>query len=452
MEFFQSTYFLIGAIAVVVLLVILLLLMRRRSSRTGSPQPKKAAAQPQTQSTAPPWPGDKDLQVSAQSTGQTTPADIAEATRATDTDLASVLSRPAPGEPDFSTPPASAAQEETPPAAAPQVASSTKPVFRSTPAGDPERAAVPTIASGRGPLESAETRRLELYRPDRILQVTETLKAEELASKAPNHLVLDRLRAVSDYASFVMVQVAATATRTEPVPAEPEQPSSTAEPEETPVSPQPGLEPEPGILTPHESPLEEIPPEPAPAMAEIVQTGEVQTEPLLPFDTSAPTEPVASEPVASEPVATEPVATEFVPAEIEPAVPEAIEELEVPEEIEAIEIIESPRPAESAVDPVEPPAETHEDTAFLAPLTAEGLADIPKEQWGDAFSRLSASETCRLFETSENQDLKMQLVDHIERRGGADALLILDTCLRDPDPEVQVHALNAAERLLKEKS
>lgn len=449
MEFFQSTYFLIGAVTVVVLLLALLLLLRRRSSRTASPQTQRTAAPPRRQSTAPAWPGDKDVQAAAQPAGQTTPAEITETTKTSNADLASVLGRRAPGEPDFSTSAASAAQKETPPAPAPRVAAPPKPLYRSTPAGDPVRAAVTAIASGRGPLESAETRRLELYRPDRILQVTEALKTEELTSKAPNHLVLDRLRAISDYASFVMVQVATT--HTEPAPEEPRaaepesaaeeaaelQPAAeaTAESKETQISPQPDLEPGPEAPTPHESPVEKSLPESAPEVTEIIKTDEVRTEPLLPLDTTEPGEMIADD---------------VLPAEVVPAVPEAVEE-EAPEEVEAIEIGESPLPLDP-VDPVEPPAETYQDAAPLNHLTAEDLAGIPKEQWGDAFSRLSASETCRLFETSENRDLKMQLVDHVEARGGADALLILDTCLRDPDPEVQLHALNAAEKLLKEKN
>ena len=108
MDFLQSSYFLIGAIAVVVLFVILLILLRVRSRRASSSSsahevPAQAADSP---SKSPTFDHAASRSPQPQVAAPTAMRDAGLATSAPEEpdELTNWLSTPAPGEPDFSAP------------------------------------------------------------------------------------------------------------------------------------------------------------------------------------------------------------------------------------------------------------------------------------------------------------------------------------------------------------
>lgn len=320
MEFLQSSYFLIGAIAVAVLLVGLLILLRVRSRR------------------------------------------ISVTPRSLDTAVA-----------------------KTTPYA--------------QPAADPIRTAITTIVAGRGPLTATETRRLDLYRPDKLLDVVESMNTEIAEAGSGSSSQRERLNAIAEYVKSSAKQTTA--------PPEPEAPSLKPS---QPVEPEPALEPEP-----------EPEPKPAPGAEAPEPAGEVPTVAV-----EAPPEMVEVAPVTVE---APPVVMETPPILVETPV----------------EIVE--------LEPV-PPATELNDTSTSAEepaLNAADLMTLPSEQWKDALQHAQFTELREILATSKDSDLKTKLVDHLEQDGSPEALMLLDKCLQDPDPEIRLYALNAAERILRDQ-
>lgn len=322
MEFLQSSYFLIGAIAVAVLLVGLLILLRVRSRR------------------------------------------ISVTPRSLDTAVA-----------------------KTTPYAQPAV--------------DPIRTAITTIVAGKGPLTATETRRLDLYRPDKLLDVVESMNTETAEAERGSSSQRERLNAIAEYVKSSAKQATA--------PLEPEAPSLKPS---QPVEPEPALEPEP-----------EPEPEPKPA------PGAEAPEPAVEV-------PAAAAETPPEVVEVAPVTLEAPPVVIEtpPILVEA-----------PVEIVE--------LEPV-PPATELNDTSTPAEepaLDAAYLMTLPSEQWEDALQHAQFTELREILATSKDSGLKTKLVDHLEQDGSPEALILLDECLQDPDPEIRLYALNAAERILRDQ-
>jgi HEAT repeat protein len=61
---------------------------------------------------------------------------------------------------------------------------------------------------------------------------------------------------------------------------------------------------------------------------------------------------------------------------------------------------------------------------------------------------LRPPELAKLFTRTDDQRLKKSVIDILENVGSPASLEVLRTCLDDPDPEIQVYALEAADRLL----
>ncbi len=419
MDFLQSSYFLIGAIAVVVLFVILLILLRvrsRRASSSGSAHevpahatdsPSKsptfdhaASRSPQPQVAAPTAMRDAGLATSA-------PGEPDE--------LTNWLSTPAPGEPDFSAP---AAVPGTPSHGAPAVAQGAAvPAAPSaaprpfaiapppTPTGDPVYAAVAAIATGTGPLNDTDMRRLDLYRPDRLLSAVQLVRQEITETMHGGPAKRERLRAIAEYVEFSVEQATAMANIDKPAsqPPIPDAASAEAEP---------------------------------PA-----DTGEPEPHP----------EPVAASSASETPQA-EP-ATEV--SALTTTVTDEARDAAIPSATDTVELPEAPTPTERPVldavktaDDALPAAASRVETQTM---TAADLKALPPEKWSDALQRIPLTELGEVLAASEDTAMKMKLVDHLERNGTSEALMLLDKCLQDPDPEIQVYALNAAERMLQNR-
>ena len=61
---------------------------------------------------------------------------------------------------------------------------------------------------------------------------------------------------------------------------------------------------------------------------------------------------------------------------------------------------------------------------------------------------LEPPELARVVETSDDRGLKKSVIDVLENLGSSGSLDVLRRCLDDPDQEIQLYALDAADRLL----
>ena len=80
--------------------------------------------------------------------------------------------------------------------------------------------------------------------------------------------------------------------------------------------------------------------------------------------------------------------------------------------------------------------------------TAEELMALPASDQADMLAFLEPPELARVFEASDDRRLKKGVIDVLENLGSPGSLDVLRRCLDDADPEIQVYALDAADRLL----
>jgi hypothetical protein len=66
----------------------------------------------------------------------------------------------------------------------------------------------------------------------------------------------------------------------------------------------------------------------------------------------------------------------------------------------------------------------------------------------DALRFLTPAQLGRRFSATDDKTLKLSIIDALEEAAGPEAISVIQVCLDDPDSEVQLHALEAAERLL----
>jgi len=279
---------------------------------------------------------------------------------------------------------------------------------RPQPVTDPLKQALERILEGWGDLTPEDLNRLKVFRKEKVLAAIAALEVpKELKGTRHAQSRLNQLRA---YAASLREGSGTV----------PEEPTSAAERagdsfwDETPRG---------------RAPFEEGPEEPGPV--EEAAAPEKTAEVLAPSSEGAlapgePTTAVASvaaysgteggrpEQPADE-SATEGALAEEVPVEEEPL-----------EEVRAEELpVETPPVAEEL--PVEP-VPVEEDLEKLALLEPEELAQV--------------------FERASDARTKMAIIDQLEHLASPAALDIIRRCLDDPDPAVQVHALEAADRLL----
>ncbi len=168
-----------------------------------------------------------------------------------------------------------------------------------------------------------------------------------------------------------------------------------------------------------------------PAQSELATPADpVQTEPVpgvkaSPLNVWATDEVLPHPPVAEKPI-----------LQWEPLVP--------PADIPAAPPTKAgPGPAETA--------RSHDD--FLKSMggkisTAAGLMALPLADREEMLVLLGPDELAKAFAAAENSEFKKNVIDALEDIGTSSALDVIHSCLEDPDPEVQIHALDAADRLL----
>ena len=447
-ELFGNAYMLPAIIVVVVLLLLLVIIKRR--DRSSSP----AAARSSRQTTkAPPKPADMR---------RPTPVTRAAAAPAALTPAAApaaVTSAEAPpAEAATASPrPTTAAPAATPavPAEAPAVTSLAGLRGTSASLNDPLRAVIMDILQGWGDLTPEDTKRITVFRPEKILEATEKIALPKDHTNAEHaRLRLNRIRqhATNLLANTKPVQVDAAPAAAGPAEVMPLESAGNAESS-------PAGEPAATQLKAAQLMAEEAATAAEPAgfaaafgaaadgrgteVAETVFDREeaYDVEDALVVEAPASLQPIESAPPSlwAEEVdgweASEPLLHEETDAWEDEEVPSA-----------------ETRPRKSSVtEDMTARARTPEDSLSSLHLkirTADDLMALPSDQRADMLVFLGPAQLSRVFQASDDAELKKAVVDTLEHVGNPSALEILRRCLDDPDPGVQVYALEAADRLL----
>ena len=365
--------------------------------------------------------------------------------------------------------------------------------FVPAPMGDPIARLVDGLLEEHGDLTQEELRRLELYRPERVLaytdQVVESVSGRGKESKR------SRLARIRRYVESVQSEAELeTRPADQPLrqsvgmPSSPEMnehivPPSTPTPAglaaattvagiaaTTPEYDQPVVD-APGIGT--TGTADSV----APAILGMGKAdADWQTKPDAPLDPELSLFPDEAEPVDAEPdaarphVAEAPVEEPFMafapeaPIEVVPTnEPQPIDELHsmpivaddppvsdtVKEQDEAL-VVDATPTLDAELDPNDSfaGAPSAADPFESAQPQAETVLALPPEEREQALCDLDADELARTFTSADDPRLKRAAVDKLEEHGTGEALSALQECLEDPDPELQLYALEAAERLL----
>ena len=104
-------------------------------------------------------------------------------------------------------------------------------------------------------------------------------------------------------------------------------------------------------------------------------------------------------------------------------------------------------PAEDMTARVESPDDSL-SSLHVRVRTAEELMALPPGERADMLAFMEPSELARVIEKSDDRALKKSVIDALENLGNPASLDVLRRCLDDPDEEIQVYALDAADRLL----
>lgn len=358
--------YIFGAVALVALIVLVLVLRVVRARKDRAPAPAEPAffeAAPDWASGPDTWPADDEPPATGAkpvsqaepvrypgSVGYTGPADDAHST---------VVAEPAVEAPSAPTrtdaPPMAGFETPLPSstgAKAPAIVMSGM---------DPILVLVKALLQNSGELTPVEFRRLELYRPQRIVDAVDAL-TPQITGRA-NESKRSRLQRIRHYAVSLMAEF---------------------------DSEEKGLIPE-SIVTPEAATVE-------PVAISLLSPPET-TQVLLPEDWGASI---------------------------------GGSELNLDPELSLLHDDLSPAP-----EPEDNPA-----------LASEYRLAPAQEPGDDDLAPMSPQELARALALSDDIDFKKAAIDALERLGTPEALSQLQHSLEDPDPDVQLYALSAAERLL----
>ena len=126
---------------------------------------------------------------------------------------------------------------------------------------------------------------------------------------------------------------------------------------------------------------------------------------------------------------------------------------------EAVSI--EPEPAPAAEPLGEPAAEAAGPEGSAAEAAAveaaaewppdEDVLGLDQSERTAALNSLTPKELGRLFSATDDKSAKLSIIDTLETMPGVETISVIQLILDDPDPEVQLRALDAAERLLAEE-
>jgi hypothetical protein len=83
---------------------------------------------------------------------------------------------------------------------------------------------------------------------------------------------------------------------------------------------------------------------------------------------------------------------------------------------------------------------------------ASDVLALPAGEQAEMLPFLEPGELTKVFRSAGDKDLKKAVIDTLEHVGSTASLDAIHACLEDPDPEVQLYALDAAERMLGKTS
>lgn len=269
------------------------------------------------------------------------------------------------------------------------------------PLDDPLRSVIMDILQGWGELTGDDTKRLEVFRPEKILEEAEKVILPK-DHKAGEHARV-RLAGIRHYAAELQLK---------------------AKP----------ADPDPGPTT----------------EAHLDATASEATEAAEPAEEAAPLEAVDAA------VATPMVESSDVSSWVDELEGWEVSEPQPPEEIPARPDEEAPAMETQPEDLWETETLTAREgtpedslsSLHMKIKTANDLLALPADQRVDMLVFLGPAQLSQVFEATDDLDLKMGVIDTLERVGNPSALDVLRRCLDDPSPEVQLRALGAADRLL----
>jgi hypothetical protein len=392
--FSGNNMLLIGVLVVVLLaLLVLLLVLNRRSAakgRQGVVDAEPGWTEPAAASTDAGW-----LAVAADDLAWTEP------------------SAPVP----------ESAPAETPAPANP-VAAAPAPHPSSTGTSDPVRTAVLALLEGVGELTQPETRRLELYRPERVLSLVNELEPA-YASKGQEQ-GRSRLARIRKYAQEFQEDLASSGTAG----------AGAATGAGLALAADAGGSDGPHADTPA---AEEWPPDVEGA------DDDITAETAAAAQEAATTDPHAlyAVPAYADEAPLAALAGNEAPADVYEA-PVAAEPAWLDEPVVMAEVDEAP-PASATEHSAESDAL---DSLQLDISTAEDLLALPRSERVDALAFLEPEELGRTFTLADDADLKRAAIDVLEQHGTQEALASIQQCFDDNDPELQMYAVDAADRLL----
>ena len=460
---FGNTYIL-PAIIVVVLLVLLLLVMvlRKRGSASVA---SKAKGKPDRRAATPPGP-------TAVTRSPIQPTPVAKVTPAVES-----AAEPAPAKPGIIEPSDVETTTTTPieaaaPLAAPAAVRHEVPRVDMAPHTDPLHAVIIDILQGWGDITDDDTKRLALFRPEKVLAAAQAMETpKELKS---NQHARTRLTQLRQYAANRVDQARAQQAAAAAVEA------SAAEPEAPGAPPEPAA-PVASVFGPAPKATE---PEPAPAFdaVEETETPPVETDYADELSTWPEAE-IEAEPAVYSPVVA-PVETQLdapieTPVETPTEIPmEAPVETPAEVPLEAVQESAFETAAKPVVDPMAsemplqesswleqdtqatPKWQAEGETMFLEEpesslsslhisiKTADELLALPENERPDMVAFLEPAELAKVFDGANDPGLKKAIIDTLEHVSNPASLEVLRRCLDDPDPQIQLYALEAADRLL----
>jgi hypothetical protein len=108
---------------------------------------------------------------------------------------------------------------------------------------------------------------------------------------------------------------------------------------------------------------------------------------------------------------------------------------------------EEPSPVEDMTARVEAPEDSL-SSLHVRVRTAEELMALPQGDQADMLAFLEPPELAKVVEATDDRRLKKAVIDVLENLGTPASLDVLRRCLDDPDQEIQLYAMDAADRLL----
>src|SRR5660397_234778 len=281
--------------------------------------------------------------------------------------------------------------------------------YHTAPMGeDPVEAMVGALMEGQGELTGEESKRVRLYNPERVVAVV--LAMSEGVSGSNKEIMRARLSRIRELAESQQVEMSS--------PAEAEVVGETTRASEPPL--EDSVEEQQTSL-PQEDSLE------LDEELSFVEAEDVQSVADDFSESGEDDEEQESLDMEEEP--------EILEMEME--VPEVVEDLEVEEEVDF--------PEESAEE--ESAVSDHLD---LAISTAQDVFDLPEGERVDALSFLEEEQLLEVIRLDEGGILCLAAVDMLGEMGTPQALEALEECLESANEQVQVHSVEAVERILKD--